>query len=248
MKALVPCAGFGRRLGELCRDRPKPLLDVGDGTIVEHILANLASQGCTDVWINVHHRAEQFPARLGDGSRWGVGIHWLLEDAPLGTAGTVASLREHAGDEPLLVHYGDVLTDHDIGGLFAAHARLAEHGAWATILVHQRVGSNSVAMLGDGDRIDAFVERPTAPVSPGPGEPWVFSGICVLSPAAMASIPEARPADLPAHVFPVLAERGRLFGQRLAGFRCAVDSAERLELARRAVASGAFVPAARRCP
>jgi mannose-1-phosphate guanylyltransferase/phosphomannomutase len=76
----------------------------------------------------------------------------------------------------------------------------------------------------------------------------VFSGICVLSPSAQAGIPRGGQPDLPAHVFPVLAERGLLFAQRLAGFRCAIDSPERLDLARRALASGAFVPTPRRRP
>lgn len=244
MKALVLCAGYGRRLGGLTRDRPKPLLEVGDHTIVEHILEGLAARGFTDVWINLHHHAAQFPARIGDGTAFGVRIQWLIEPEPLGTAGTVASLRDAVGDDPLLVHYGDILTDHDLGALMAAHDR---SDAWATALVHQRAGSNSIAVLGKGDRIERFVERPTVPsIGVGASEPWAFSGICVLSPDAIAGIPRMDGADLPAHVFPVLAERGRLFAQRLAGFRCAIDSAERLEIARRALASGAFVPAARR--
>jgi len=243
VKALVLCAGYGRRLGELTRDRPKPLLDVGARTIVEHIVAGLAARGCTDVWINLHHHAAQFPARLGDGSSLGLRIHWVVEPEPLGTAGTVASLRGVLGDEPLLVHYGDILTDHDLGALVAVHARSC---AWATILVHQRAGANSIAVLGADDRVESFVERPSVPViSPAP---WAFSGICVLAPAAIAGIPRIDRADLPAHVFPGLADRGLLFAQRLAGFRCAIDSAERLDLARCALASGAFVPPPRKQP
>jgi NDP-sugar pyrophosphorylase family protein len=243
VKALVLCAGYGRRLGELTRDRPKPLLHVGEQTIVEHILQGLALRGFTDVWINLHHHAAQFPARLGDGSAFGLRIRWLLEPEPLGTAGTVASLRGAIGDEPLLVHYGDILTDHDLGSLVEAHGRTS---AWATVLVHERVGSNSVAVLGAGDRVEEFIERPAVPVI-GPVQ-WAFSGVCVLSPSAIAGIPRLERPDLAAHVFPVLAERGRLFAQRLAGFRCAIDSPERLDVARRALASGAFVPAARRRP
>jgi NDP-sugar pyrophosphorylase family protein len=243
VKALVLCAGFGSRLGDLCRERPKPLLPIDGRTIVEHILDGIASAGVTDVWINLHHHADQFPRTLGDGARFGVRLHYLVEAEPLGTAGTVASVRGEIGDEPLLVHYGDILTDHDLAGLVRSHGHTS---AWATLLVHQRAGSNSVAVFGDGARITMFLERPAA--TPKDVEPWAFSGICVLSPEAMACIPASMPADLPAHVFPALAERGRLYGQRLHGFRCAIDSPQRLEIARRACASGAFVPAARRRP
>jgi NDP-sugar pyrophosphorylase family protein len=243
VKALVLCAGYGRRLGDLTRDRPKPLLEVGELAIVEHILHGLAARSFTDVWINLHHHAAQFPARLGDGSAYGLRIRWLIEAEPLGTAGTVSSMRAQIGDEPLLVHYGDILTDHDLGGLMSTHLR---SGAWSTILVHDRPGSNSIAVLGAGDRVDAFLERPSIPVI-GPQQ-WAFSGICVLSPSAILGIPRGGRPDLPAHVFPVLAERGLLHAQRLAGFRCAIDSPERLDIARRALASGDFIPCARRRP
>ncbi len=233
MKALVLCAGEGTRMGELCRARPKPLLPLGDRTIVEHIVASLAKAGCDEVWINLHHLGEQLPPVLGDGERFGLRIHYVWESRPRGTAGTVADLRDRVGDE-LLVHYGDIVTDHDLAGLVATHRR---SGAWATMLVHQRSGSNSVALLGDDDRVLAFHERPTRAVELHGRTPWVFSGVCVLADAAMVAIPTGIPADLPADVFPALARAGRLHAQRLAGARVAIDSPERLALARATFAS-----------
>lgn len=224
MKALVTCAGFGTRLGELCRDRPKPLLPVGDRTIIEHILGSLAAADCDEVWINLHHHAAQFPVLLGTGARFGLRIHYVHEAAPRGTAGTVADLRDVVGDE-LLVHYGDILTAYDLGDLVAAHR---SGGAWATMLVHERTGSNSRAEL-DGDRVVAFHERPTV----ASAEPcFAFSGICVLSAPAIAAIPGGAVVDLPRDLFPELAASGRLCARRLSAFRIAIDSPERLALAR----------------
>lgn len=238
MKALVLCAGFGTRLGELCRDRAKPLLSVGDRTIVEHILDNLACAGVDDVWINLHHHAAQFPALLGDGARFGLRIHYVFEPQARGTAGTVADLRALVGDE-LLVHYGDILTTHDLRGLVAAHR---ERRDWATMLVHQRTGSNSHAVL-DGDRVVSFQERPTVAPSSTGETPWVFSGVCVLSSPAMAAIPTGVVTDLPRDLFVALADTGHLHAQRLSGFRCAIDSPDRLAFAR-----ANFVPTPRSRP
>lgn len=235
MKALVTCAGFGTRLGELCRDQAKPLLCVGGRAIVEHILDNLSASGCDEVWINLHHHAEQFPALLGDGARFGLRIHYVHEAHPRGTAGTVADLRGVVGDE-LLVHYGDILTAHDLGSLVAAHR---DHGDWATILVHQRVGSNSHAVL-DGDTVVAFHERPATPPPATVDAPWAFSGIGVLSAPAIAAIPTHVPADLPRDLFGALARTGHLRAQRLSGFRCAIDSPDRLALARAHFARSPF--------
>lgn len=237
LNALVPCAGFGTRLGSLCEDTPKPLLPVGDRSILEHIVARLAHSGVTDVWINVHHLAERFFPVLGDGSRHGVRVHLVHESTPRGTAGTVRELADCFGeDDDLIVHYGDVLTDHDLTGLLAHHR---EQQAWATILVHQRIGTNSRAVLGADDRVVDFLERPSR-MAQGHIPWWAFSGVCVLSSRARAAIPSLPVCDLPAHVFPTLAHTGHLVAQRLDGFRVAIDSPARLELAREAVAAGTF--------
>ena len=64
MKAIVLCGGYGTRLGRLCADSPKPLLDLGqDRTIVEHIMASLASAGIQDVFVNLHYHAESLRSR-----------------------------------------------------------------------------------------------------------------------------------------------------------------------------------------
>ncbi|MFO0636241.1 MAG: nucleotidyltransferase family protein [Nannocystaceae bacterium] len=234
LNALVPCAGFGTRLGGLCEHTPKPLLTIGDRSIVEHILDRLARAGVTDVWINVHYLADRFASLAGP--RRGVNVHVVHETAPRGTAGTVRDLAPQLGEGDLLVHYGDVLTEHDLGQLLARHR---EREAWATALVHQRVGANSRAVLDDDDRVVEFIERP-APDHLALVPWWAFSGVCVLSARARAAIPALPITDLPAHVFPILARAGRLWAQRLDGFRVAVDSPARLELARHAHRTGAF--------
>lgn len=171
MKALVLGAGFGRRLGELTESCPKPLLSLGRETIAEHILSGLARAGIVDVFLNVHHLAEQFPARLGDGSHRGVRLHYVPESAPKGTAGTPRDLAPQLGGEDLLVHYGDIVHEHNLAGLVALHRHSR---AQATILVHQRAGSNSFAYFANDSHIDRFVERPnTVPDDPRPS--FVFS-------------------------------------------------------------------------
>lgn len=238
MKALVLCGGFGTRLGELCTVRPKPLLEVGRLSLVEHTLLRLAAAGLHDVFVNLHFGAEQLQARLGSGARYGVRIRYFPERTLLGTAGTPRALAQLAGDEGLLVQYGDVLTEHPLGELVSRHAA---SGARARIVVHERPGSNSRVVLGPGDRVERFVERPTAGSSDDDrSTAWAFSGICVLSRACLLGLPDVAGADLPRDVFPELARAGELFAERHLGYRCAVDSPARLESARDAWKSGAL--------
>ena len=76
MKALILAAGRGQRMRPLTDHTPKPLLPVhGKPLIVWHLEA-LARGGVREVVINTAWLEEQIPAALGDGSRWGLRIHY----------------------------------------------------------------------------------------------------------------------------------------------------------------------------
>jgi mannose-1-phosphate guanylyltransferase/phosphomannomutase len=146
-------------------------------------------------------------------------------------------LARWAGEQGLLVHYGDVLSEHPLGELARRHA---ESGARARIVIHERAGSNSRVSLGAGDRVERFLERPSDSVAVSSGSNWAFSGICALSHQCLLSLPDAAGADLPRDVFPALAAAGQLLAERHVGYRCAVDSPARLESARAAWKTGAL--------
>lgn len=240
MKAMVLCAGYGTRLGELTRDWPKPMLpiDPHGRPLLAFLLGHLRAQGFDDVAINLHFRPEILRDWFGDGSRWNLRLIWSPEEQLLGTAGGVKKLEPHFRDgDDFLVQYGDILTDQDLGALFEHHRRAS---ALATLLVHPRARSNSIITLApDGSgRITGFLERPTEADRQGIDSPWVNSGICVCSPAILDHIPAGRPADFPRDVFRPLVGTGRLHAVPLSGWRCAIDSPERLDEARRAIAEG----------
>ena len=140
-----------------------------------------------------------------------------------------------AVEEAFLVHYGDVLTNQDFTAMLHFHL---ERKALATLLLHQRARSNSVVSLDKEERIIGFLERPTQEARRGVESPWVNSGICICGPQFLDEIPAGVACDLPRDIFPQLIDSGRLYGFPLSGYRCAVDSPERLAEARAAIADG----------
>ncbi len=240
MKAMLLCAGFGTRLGDLTRDWPKPMLEVGGAPLLSYLLGHLRKHGIHDVAINLHFRPEVIREAYGDGSRWGLRLTYSHEAQLLGTAGGVKNLEDYfrAEGEPFLVQYGDILTNQDFGELFRVHR---ERGALVTLLVHHRAKSNSVVIRDEASgRIEGFLERPSEAARAGVESTWVNSGVCVCSPEVLDFIPAGRAADFPRDVFVKLAGTGRLYSVPLTGDRCAIDSPERLEQARRMVASGVW--------
>ena len=118
MRALILAAGRGERMRPLTDTTPKPLLQVGGMRLIEWHLQSLARAGVHEVVINTSHLAEQFPAALGDGSRWGLRIAYSYEGAePLETGGGMLRALPLLGAEPFIAVNGDIWTDFDFSTL-----------------------------------------------------------------------------------------------------------------------------------
>lgn len=118
MKALIFAAGLGERMRPLTLHTPKPLLSVAGKPLIVWHLERLAALGIHDVVINTAWLAEQFPAALGDGSQWGLRLHFMHEgDTPLETGGGILNALPVLGDDPFLVVNGDIWTDFDFATL-----------------------------------------------------------------------------------------------------------------------------------
>ena len=115
---MILAAGRGERLRPLTDTTPKPLIEVGGKALIVHHLERLAAAGIADVVINLGWLGEQIPAALGDGSRFGLTIHYSSEPpGALETAGGIVHALKLLGDAPFLVLAGDILTDYDLSRL-----------------------------------------------------------------------------------------------------------------------------------
>lgn len=121
MKALVFAAGLGERMRPLTDTTPKPLLEAGGKPLIAWHLEKLAAIGVREVVINTSWLAAQFPEALGDGSRWGLRIHYSYEGGtPLETGGGMhhaLPLLCSDGDAPFIAVNGDIWTDYDFSRL-----------------------------------------------------------------------------------------------------------------------------------
>ena len=118
MKALILAAGLGERMRPLTDSTPKPLLAVAGKPLIAWHLEKLAALGVRDVVINTSWLADQFPQRLGDGSRWDLRLHYSYEGAaPLETGGGMCNALPLLGDGPFIAVNGDIWTDYDFARL-----------------------------------------------------------------------------------------------------------------------------------
>lgn len=121
MRALILAAGRGERLRPLTDHTPKPLLQAGSQRLIEWQIGALARAGVRHIVVNTAHLSDQFEPALGDGSRWGVSVHYshegtLASDA-LETRGGIIRALPLLGEEPFIVTSGDIYTDFDYSSL-----------------------------------------------------------------------------------------------------------------------------------
>jgi N-acetyl-alpha-D-muramate 1-phosphate uridylyltransferase len=125
MKAMILAAGRGERMRPLTDNTPKPLLQAGGHTLIDYHLQALAKAGFESVVINHAHLGEKLEQALGDGSRYGLSIHYSAEGTPLETGGGIFHALPLLGDGPFLVVNGDVWTDYPLERLKTQSVQLA---------------------------------------------------------------------------------------------------------------------------
>ncbi len=186
MKAMIFAAGLGTRLAPITDTIPKALVDVGRKPMLQRVIENIKASGVSKMVINVHYLAQQIVDFLRDNNNFGIDITISDEsDLLLDTGGGLlkaAPLLD--GDEPILVHNVDILTDLDFKAMEAAHK---ESGALATLLVKDR--KTSRYLLWDKQmRLRAWINTKTGQTIPSGGSPAVSAGQQSLTPLAFSGI------------------------------------------------------------
>jgi dTDP-glucose pyrophosphorylase len=191
--------GLGSRLGDITRDLPKPMLDVGGQPLLQYIVTSFIAQGFTRFWFAVNYRAEVIERHFGDGSELGCEINYLREPTRMGTAGALSLLPQPI-EEPLIVSNGDLLTRANIGALVDQHVR---SGAAATMAVREYEMQVPYGVVRtDGDMLLGIEEKPIQ-------RHLIAGGLYVLSPSTLEHVPSDRFFDMPELFATITAAGGR---------------------------------------
>jgi dTDP-glucose pyrophosphorylase/CBS domain-containing protein len=185
LQAVVMAGGYGQRLRPLTDDLPKAMLPIGQRPLLELILQQLQQAGVRQVNLMTHYKAEVIANHFGDGQRFGVGIRYVREDQPLGTAGSLGMLE--TGDAPLLVMNGDIMTQVDFRAMLDFHR---EHQADMTVAVRQHEVAVPYGVVElRGVEITGIAEKPTI-------RRFIIAGIYLLGPGVCRTIPRGQRYDM----------------------------------------------------
>ena len=220
MKAVVMAGGDGARLRPLTIGRPKPMVPLGNKPVMLHILELLRSYGITEIVVTLRYLANVIQDFFGDGSHLGLTITYVVEDFPLGTAGSVKHAAAHL-DDTFLVISGDALTDFNLQAIIDAHK---EREVMATLaLAHvPNPLEYGVVVTNEHQYVSRFLEKP------GWAElisDTVNTGIYVLEPEALDLIPSNTAYDFSHELFPAMLAKGiPIYGHTAQGYWCDVGN------------------------
>ena len=207
MKAILLAGGKGTRLRPLTIHTPKPIVPIFNRPFLHYQLDLLKQVPEIDeVILSLNYQPRRIEEIFGDGSELGIKIRYVVEPAPLGTAGAV----RYAGDnltESVVVFNGDVLTQVDLGTVIRLHR---ERQAKATIVLTPVENPTAFGLVetDSSGNVTRFLEKPK------PDEITtnnINAGIYVLEPDTFDRIPRDVSWSIERSFFPSLIERRETF-------------------------------------
>ncbi len=166
MKGLILSGGKGTRLQPLTFTSAKQLIPVANKPVLFRVIETIRDAKIDEIGIviNVGSRGEQIKQAVGDGSKFGVKVTYIIQDAPLGLAHAVKVSQDFLGDDKFVMFLGDNVLQGGISPLIEQFA----HSSWNSQIVLTKVPNPvqfGVAVIGENGNIERLVEKPKVPPS-----------------------------------------------------------------------------------
>lgn len=130
---LLMAGGFGKRLFPITAKIPKPMIKIGGKPILERIIENFKGYGFVNFEISTHYLPSKIKNYFKDGKKWNINISYINEDQPLGTAGSIALIK-NKDSLPIILANGDIITDLNFEELLKFHNK---HNAEITLVIKE---------------------------------------------------------------------------------------------------------------
>lgn len=221
MKAILLAGGQGRRLRSITGKLPKPMVPLVGVPVLDRLLELLRRNGFTDVCATLCYRPEVIQEHCGDGSGYGVHLRYRIETEPRGTAGAVRACSGFYGRDDFLVISGDAACSFDLLRLYRQHQ---SSGAAVTVALYPDAEPLQYGLVLQDRQgfVRHFIEKPDWPHVV---TDLVNTGIYIVSPRAMAYVPEDTPFDFANDLFPLLlAANEPILGVPIDGYWCDIGT------------------------
>ncbi|AEE22081.1 nucleotidyltransferase family protein [Paraglaciecola chathamensis] len=184
---VIMAGGLGSRLGELTKNTPKPMLEVGNQPMLQHLVELFREQGFCKFIFCVNYKKDVIQKYFKDGADFGVKIAYVEEEVRMGTAGALSLINQDL-TSPFFVINADILTNLDFVSLLNYHEKME---APATMCVRQyQIQIPYGVISSKGGQLKSIEEKPNFTFD-------VNAGIYLLCPSVRKFIPKNEFFDMP---------------------------------------------------
>ena len=183
MNAVIMAGGRGTRLMPLTERLPKPMVNIIDKPVLEHVIKLLKKHGVVDIALTVGYLSDRIIAYFGNGENLGVNLTYFVEKSPLGTAGSVKNAQSFLSED-FFVLSGDAYSEIDLSKAYAFHKQ--KHSLFTLVVTpHPDPSSFGVTEIDFDNRVVSFLEKPAYS-----GPALVNTGIYVINERVLSLIPD----------------------------------------------------------
>jgi NDP-mannose synthase len=179
-KAVILAGGLGTRLKPFTEIIPKPLLPIGEKSVLEIQIENLKKGGFTEIYLATNYKSDYIERFFGDGREYGVNIKVSKEKEPLGTVGPLTLLKNKL-TEPFLMMNGDILTLLDYSLLYEY---AISKDTLLTVTIKELITPFQFGSITcNGDYVVNIEEKPNIKMN-------ILAGIYIFKPEIFSLIPD----------------------------------------------------------
>lgn len=177
---VIMAGGKGSRLKPLTNIYPKPLIPIGDKTIIETIMDKFVSYKCNDFYLSVNYKADVIRNYFDFIKNPQYKITYFQEDKPMGTAGSLCLLKEKL-HSTFFVTNCDILIKEDYSNILDYHKN---NGNVLTVVAALKTYSipYGTIVTGDNGLLESIEEKPCLTYK-------INTGLYILEPSVLEEIP-----------------------------------------------------------
>lgn len=180
LPVVIMAGGKGTRLKPITNVIPKPLVPIGDKTILEEIMDQFEAIGCQKFYMSVNYKSNMMRYYLDQLSHH-YDVSFFEEDKPLGTIGSVSLLKGKI-DTPFFVSNCDIVIDQDMRDVYDYHRENHNDLTIVTAVKSFRI-PYGVIETGEDGLMTALKEKPELTY-------MINTGVYILNPGCIDEIPQ----------------------------------------------------------
>jgi len=200
LPVVIMAGGVGSRLKPLTNVLPKPLLPIGEKTMLEEIFERFARYGCINFFVSVNYKAELIKFYINN-QHLPYHIEFFEEEKPLGTAGSLSLLKESI-EETFFVSNCDILIDQDYSEILSYHRESRNEITVIAALKSHSIPYGTIE-TGENGKLLKLSEKPEITFK-------INSGVYILEPSVLNEIPKDEFFHITHLIDNVIARNGRV--------------------------------------